>query len=538
MKLTKLPIFLFTFFLIHFSFAQDVKLKWGNTVTDKENMPFRIVGKDATGYYVTRAGGSDFALEKFDFEMNRVWTKPLTVTIAKNKNATYEAVIKTDKKILYFTNNYDKKTKTKNFFVSNVSQEGVLDPKLNEVNSFAELDSKGAITNDIVLSEDKKSILLFTKIRDEKADVDKLYYKVLDENLSVIAQSIIELPKSSEVNKIMGYTFDSAGNIFIAYNVNVKKENKSNDAKNDFKYYITAFYPATKEYKVIDLIKEYGMEANEFGIAEIALKVDQNATFIYAAGFYSDRNLYSLVGTVGTFAMKIDLLKCSSVFAKKKVFDPAFLKEVYARSGDEADDKKKNPEDEAKKFKNFERLDNYEIRKIFIDTNGELTLVSEQDYILSTTTTSTASTGVTTTHTTYYYYTMNVLVTKFDNTGERKWCTHIPKNQCAGVGPGFYYSIGIFKRNGNIYVMYNDNPLNGITLLPKQSATATAQKSQLALITIDASGKATKSVLMAASSTGTGIEIPVKHSEQFFDEEVMVVGYLKDQYKIGKIEIK
>jgi len=96
----------------------------------------------------------------------------------------------------------------------------------------------------------------------------------LDENLLVIVQSIIELPKSSEKNEILVYTFDSAGNIFIAYNVNVKKENKSNDVKPDFNYHIMAFYPAKKEYKVIDLRKEYGMEANDFAIAKITFKID------------------------------------------------------------------------------------------------------------------------------------------------------------------------------------------------------------------------------------------------------------------------
>ena len=236
--------------------------------------------------------------------------------------------------------------------------------------------------------------------------------------------------------------------------------------------------------------------------------------------------------------MKIDLLKGSSLFAKKKVFNAAFLREVYARGLDETDDKKKNPQDEAKKVKRLERLYDYEIRKIFIDTNGELMLVSEQDYIESTTNTSTSSTGVTSTHKTYYYYTMNVLVTKFDTTGERKWCVHIPKSQRAGIAPGFYYSIGIFKGNENVYVIYNDNPLNGTTLLPKQSATLTAQKSQLALITIDANGKVTKGILMGATSTGTGIAIPVKYVEQFSGKDVLVIGNLKDQYKIGKIDLK
>jgi len=533
MKLTKLLFFLFSFFLICFSFAQDVKLKWSGTIdNDKTNMPFRILGKDETGYYITKAG-SDFALEKFDFEMNRIWTRPLAVNISKSKETIYEKIVMTDKKIILFTCYYDKKTKTKFFYASEISKEGVLDPTLNNVNSFADLDSKESIINDIILSEDKKSILLFTKIRDEKSDIDKLYYKVLDEKLVVIAQSIIELPKLSEKNKIQGYTFDSAGNIFIAYSVNVKKENKANGVERDFNYYIMAFYPAKNEYKVIDLRKEYGMEANDFAIAKIVLKIDQNSTFIYATGFYSDEKSFA---ATGTFIMKIDLLKGSSVFAKKKVFDSAFLGEVYARSADETDDKKKNPEDEAKKVKSFERLYDYEIRKLFIDSNGELVLVSEQDYIESRTTTSTASTGVTTTHTTYYYYTMSVLVTKFDNTGERKWCAHFPKSQCAGIAPGFYYSIGIFKQNENVYIMYNDNPLNGTKLLSKPSATTTAQKSQLALITIDTNGKVIKSVLMAASSTGTGIEIPVKYCEQFSDKEVLVIGNLKDQYKIGKIE--
>ena len=60
-------------------------------------MPFRILGKNESGYYIKKAG-SDFALEKFDFEMNRIWTKTLAVNISKHKDAIYEKIIMTDKK--------------------------------------------------------------------------------------------------------------------------------------------------------------------------------------------------------------------------------------------------------------------------------------------------------------------------------------------------------------------------------------------------------------------------------------------------------
>lgn len=514
----------------HVLCAQDIDLKWGGPVKKSKAIPSDVLGKDETGFYIIKTSG-DIFLEKFDHNMNFLWTKKLEIYLTKRDKTVYEGIAIVNGKVIVFTSFYDSKTDTKKLFATHISPAGVIDTKLYEVNSFDNLASRNSVIYDIKVSKKMNSILIFSNFREKNTEKETFHYKVIDENFIQKSQAFIELTYSGVNTTIVDYVIDNAGNIHLVYSVNLKKEevgNKTNDDKIDFNYYILSYYPATKEYK------EYDMRVGDYLITGISIIIDEESRFMYVPGYYSEKKFNALKGTI---ISKIDLINKKVVYAKQKEFEPAFLAVVYGKAIDDNDD----DNDDAKKktkSKGQGQLYNYDIIDLFVNENEEVVLVSEQYYVKVVTTSYTSANGVTTHSTTYYYYYNNVLVTKFDSDGDRSWCSNIPKYQVTTNDGGFFSSIGVFEHNDVIYVIYNDNPLNGTGIASKQYRTKSPQKSQLAMVTISSNGELKKRILMPAPSAGKGIGTRPKFCEQVTDSEVILIGYLASNYKLGMIELK
>ena len=523
---------LFLFFLTSFLnvlHAQNVELKWGLPVKKTKAIPTDVLGEDETGFYIIKYRGGAY-LEKFDRNMNFLWTKKIEIYLTKTDKAVFENIILINNKIIIFASFYDGKTDTKKLFATYISPAGVIDPKLHEVSAFDKLSSKNAVYYDVTFSEKNNSILVFSNFRDKYKEKEQFHYNIIDDNFIQKNQAFVELTYSGDNTRIVDYTIDNASNIHLVYRVNLKKEeadNKSNDDKIDFNYYILSYYPATKEYK------EYDMRVGDFIITGISVLIDKDSRYMYVPGFYSDKRENALRGT---FISKIDILSKQVIYSKEKDFDPAFLAVVYAKPFDEDDKKKAEEPNEKKKGK--EQLYDYDIVDLFVNDKEEVVLVSEQYYMRVVTNTYTNANGTTSTSTTYYYYYNNAMVTKFGADGDRLWCSSIPKSQVTTNDGGFFSSIGVFTYNDVVYVIYNDNPKNGTGIASKQYRTINPQKSQLAMVSISSDGTLKKQVLMRAPTSGKGIGTRPKFCSQISDDEVILIGYQSSKYKLGKIDLK
>ena len=528
MKTIKLLLVTALIFNTHFLMAQDVELKWGGPVKNsRTSTPTDVLGKDETGFYILKDISGVF-IEKFDSNMNLVWSTELKIYFSKNEKTIFENVLITKNKIIVFTSLYNSKTETKQLFACYISKDGKIDSKLYEVNSFTNLGSRRAVYYGLTLSENKETILIFSNFREKNTETEKFHYKVIDEHFLQKSQSFVELPYAGTNTSILDYIVDNAGNIHMVYSVNLRNEeigNKRNDDKIDFNYYILSYYPATKTFQ------EYDMRVGNYLISDISLIIDKESRFMYVPGFYSDKNINALKGTI---ISKIDLINKKIVYTKEREFDGAFLAVVFGKAFDDTDDR----EDNKKKAKEKRHLYSYDIRGVFVNENEEVVMVSEQYYMRTVTTTSTTASGATITRTTYYYYYNNVMVTKFDSNGDRAWSSNIPKFQVTTNDGGYFSSIGVFQHQDMIYIFYNDNPDNGAVMATKQLRTKNPQKSQLALISINGSGELKKSILMRAPDRGKGIATRPKFATQVSSNQVVLLGYLAGQYKIGKIEVK
>ncbi len=524
---------LLIFVLSHFNCfvsAQDVSLEWGNDVKkSRSGDPSYVLGKDETGFYVIKNSGSIY-IEKFDLNMNILWTKKIEIYLTKVSKTSFENVLITKNKLIVFTSFYDSKANTKQLFATHISKGGVIDTKLYEVNLFENLTSRHDVYFDVQLSKKTNSILIFSNFRERDDQKETFHYKVIDENFVEKSHAVIELPYKGTNTSIMDYVIDNAGNIHLIYSVNLKREeenNKSNDDRIDFNYYIMSYYPSTKEYK------EYDMRVGNYLITGISILIDDDSRFMYVPGFYSEKKINALRGTI---ISKIDLLNRQVVYSKQQVFDDAFLAVVYAKPLDDDDNKKESKS--KKKAKGKDQLYDYDIREVFVNEAEEIVMVSEQYYMHAVTHTTTSANGTTTTYTTYYYHYNNVLVSKFGTTGDRQWCSNIPKYQVTTNDGGFFSSIGVFAHKDMVYIIFNDNPKNGTGIAAKQYRTINPQKSQLTMVSLDGSGTLKKRVLMPAPQYGKGIGTRPKFSSQVSPNEVILLGYIHGTYKLGKIDLK
>jgi len=543
---------LFLFFLTSFLnvlLAQDVELKWGLPVKANESVPTTVLGKDETGFYIIKHHyypdlikqkyHSVVYLEKFDTSMNFLWTKKIEIYLTEYKKTVFEKIILINNKIIVFASFYDSKTDTKKLFATHISPAGVIDTNLCVVSAFDKLASKNAISYDVTFSEKNNSILIFSSFKDTYKEKERFHYKVIDDNFIMKNQAFIELAHSGNITRIVDYTIDNAGNIHLVYKVDLQREvvdNESNDDTIHFNYYIHSYYPATKEFK------EYDMRVRDYIITGISVLIDKDSRYMYVPGFYSDKRASALRGT---FISKIDILNKQVVYSKEKDFDLEFIAEVYAKPIDEFDKTKDEEQDEKKKGK--EQLYDYDIVDLFVNDKEEIVLVSEQYYmrvVIKGTSILVGLMGGDVYETNYYYYN-NVMVTKFDATGDRLWCSNIPKFQKTADDGGLFSPIGVFTHNDVVYVIYNDNPKNGTGIASKQYRTNNPKNSQLTMVSVASDGMLKKKVLIHAPIYGEELRTQPKFCSQISDTQVVLIGclsfnfgYLTYNYKLGKIDLK
>lgn len=121
---------------------------------------------------------------------------------------------------------------------------------------------------------------------------------------------------------------------------------------------------------------------------------------------------------------------------------------------------KMTPEDLSlfkKKTNDKLQLNNYFLRHLIPLSDGSFYLVGEQYYTyLDRIYDPRTNTTSTTEHFNYEY----ILVAYFDNKGKIQWINRIPKIQNSTNDNGYYSSFSLFKKNKDLYFIYNENNHN------------------------------------------------------------------------------
>jgi len=501
-------------FISFFASGQQIEVNWGPvTKADDRSQPDKIIGKDATGFYILKYG-KHAIIEKYSNDLQLVFSKELVVYVEKNKKADFENIYLLKDKIILFSSYYDKQNNRKNLFASYVSKDGIVDLKLYQVAFFENQEKGKDISFDISLANDSSRILIFSDLREKGKDKERFHYKIIDETFHEYIQTYIELPYQGANVAITDYQVDINNNIHMLYWLNLKKESKTGSVSENeslaSNYYLMSFYGQTKETKIYDL------RVGDNVISGIDMVLDAENKYLYIPGFYSEKSENAIKGT---FITKIDIANKNVVYDKERALSTEFLALFY-----------KNPERANHKTKD---LYNYDTRFIYVTNEGELFSVSEQYYVYTTSYYVPTQTGGY--YVTVHHYVYNHLIAlKYNAEGDLAWTAKVPKYQYTTNDGGFYSSVATFGYNGKIFMIYNDNPKNGADI-EATSVMSSPLKSQSVIVSIDKDGKIEKNILFKEQDRESILR--PKFTIQLSNNEVVIYAVRGKNYHYGKLKL-
>ena len=378
------------------------------------------------------------------------------------RNSDFEAFVRTDKQFYVLYTLYDKPNNTEQLFAQEI------DPSSSKFKGKPKklLDVKGKIAGvfqggfsfyvsdkfDFQHSKSENKLLIHFRMKPEKRN-DKLSYDriglyVFDAGLNKIWGDIREMKYTEAQMDIEDYAVDDAGNAYLLgkiYKDGNKDQKRLGDEEINYKYEIMKLTGSDE----IAEFNELKLDDNRF-IEDLEIK-EQDENKMIIAGYYS--NAERLVIN-GVFVFIVDK---NTGEHKKNYYDiPLDVLNAYESRRVVKKNTKRDDNDDGIGFANLK------LRDIFIDDDGNITLIGEQYWMRKTGNTSVmpgiTAHGMQGNISRVYYYT-NILVTKVTPEGELAWMTKIPKSQIGvtGMGGMSYSKIGTDK---HLYVMYLDNEKN------------------------------------------------------------------------------
>jgi hypothetical protein len=489
---------------------EQVKISWSQEMEKSKYLNFaNVLGRDPDGFYIVNentlssisAGKNTAIIEKYDNNLNQVFSKDLIVKYHNNEVAYYSAH-SVGNQFYLFTTFWDNREKVKYFLANPVSRNGEIttDPKkLFEINE----QGRGAPSIQCRFSFDKTKVLLFTDLKDKKDEDESYYFKAFDQNLNTLWENTIKLPYTSKNFDIEKYIIDNNGNVHILGKV--KKDRKDREKGEPDSYYTLISYSyATKE------IKEFTPDLGDSYASGIGIKQDNEGNII-ATGFYSEKSENSLKGV---FYMKINPATQKIIIQKIKPFDTEFLTLFVSE----------------KKAAKGAELYNFSVDHIEIDKEGNVTIIAEQYYVQTYTTTS--SSGSTSTR--YVYNYNHILGIRFSPSGDVLWWAKIPKLQRGGSPTYFSYMYAI--KDNTMYILYNEHKKNIEDVDNKKMATLGNPKDAITvLVSIDNSGKISKVPMFEAKDDDGATIFKPTTAKYLSESEYLVLSTRGKKYKLGKI---
>ncbi len=438
-------LLILTILISTFSLTSQSEIKWGNVREYKTGSPDVLIGKDKNNYILYGKDNvkksplllsSNFinVIYNFNAQLNFESSNIFTLKKHKEKEIKLEEIIMLDKEIIVFSSYYDKKEKKSFAYgqVLNTKGESKSDiVELGEIQA-AKFRRKGFF--DFVVSANFTSFLVYENPPFEKYNNEKFKYKVYNKDLKIEWEAEIVLPFLDKEFAVHGYFLDANNNVYMIATIleelekGVKRKNTDNPHG---KKIVLVYDPVTKELTELDLKMKSTQRPTE-----MAISVSDEA--IKIVGFYADGKTIS---AKGVFFYEVSTQTKQIIKSEFKEFSKEFVSYFV---GDKKADKEYG-------------LFNYEIRDIVLHKDNSLSFVSEYYKYFERCHTDPKTGRQTCTHN-YLYH--DIIVTRINPEGKVSWTTRVPKRQHTVNDNGYYSSFAFGHKNGNIFLVYNDNPKN------------------------------------------------------------------------------
>ncbi len=369
-------------------------------------------------------------------------------SILKEANMDLESFTLLNNELSIITSQYDKVKKNNSLHIS------TLDKKELKLNTPKKINSIPANTRynkggfKYSLSYNRKYLSTIqiapSNLGGKKQGVDKI--KVFDEQLNFLWEKEISegLPNGNDEKYYsINYEVDNEGNVYhLVETFKSKEYKKNNRGKPNSAYTIIAY---TNEG---NSVSRYDISLDDLFMINLKFKIS-NTGKIICSGFYSTKNPSTIIsigkghGINGIFYQVINLEKEENPIEIKtiKEFDADFLGEYRSD----------------KKVAKGKGLPNFKLDDIIVRKDGSVVLLAEQYSIIHNMNYNkkAGDAGVT-----LSYEYQDIIVVNVSMNGEIEWITKIPKDQYTHSDSGFYSSYNYLINDGNIHLIYNDDPRN------------------------------------------------------------------------------
>lgn len=512
--------------------AQDINISRGPEYVDDPGTNIAdILGDDGTGILMLRMGKNDYYIEKYNYDMVKVFSSKIVLPAAGKKEYEMEQVLLVNSRVYLFASFYEKDALTNTLYGVVIGEDGQM---VGDVKELAILPGKNkghSGTFDVSLSEDSTKILIVKHEDSGKQEGEKVGLKVINTDLTKLWEKDFGLDYKQKNYDLKTAKVDKSGNVHMIAKIYIPAKERVKGGP-IYNYEVFSYYHSYGELKL------YTVDLGDNYINDVDIRVNENDVLV-GAGFYSEKSTYSLKGA---FYFTID----PEIRAVKKVSYKAFTAEFLMNFMSAA------------KVEKGTELANYVIREIYTKPDGGAVLVAEY-YLYTETTTHTYTNGIITKTTTTYRWLYNdVIAADVSASGEIQSYSCVPKkqmfrysttNNVYGGGVGFVYSnrrplayLGIATMfvNGKLNIVYNENPKNllisgtnkGMKVMdnPKGSITT--------LATVDENGIVTRLPLFTARDKENNEKAIVKPRYHVNTSENTMILFCEfgTKYKFIKLE--
>jgi len=500
----------------------NLKTVWGPEIKSSKKSSFEgIIGKDSKNIYALQEyanRGDATKIELLSYDKNTMKLKKSSIIKldADISNRSLELLTQLGENLYAFTYVTDKKTDKKTLSVQELDKNTLtLKPKTTKL---AEIDfgNKGRRNRgnfNVAISKNDEYILVnYINPREDKYSRQQVGIKVYDKNFKLLWEKLDELEFPDDYFILKSMSISNSGNVFVLGNVIPEKRVRSSK-KQEFQLYAYT--------NLGDDIVQYPLIIKDKYIDQMTLALTENDDII-VGGLYGLKDMSKISGT---FYLRIDGNTQQVEASSFKEFPLDFITEGMTERQEKKTKKK------AEKGKDV-GLYSYELRNLTIATDGSVSFIAEQSYVVVNTYTD--ANGVT--RTTYTYYDNDIIMVNVNPEGKIVDNIKIPKYQRASTPIFSSYLLGL--DDDKAYFIFNDNVKNLLINERSKMKPFTGQKKAVAVVvTVDANGRQKKSALFNAKEVGTLLRPKV--SKQFkTGEELYLVGQKGKKLSLGRINLE
>lgn len=469
-----------------------VQMLWGEEVmSHHKDKNVQIIGKDSAYYLLV-----DGEIEKYNQSFELLKSEKIDL-MYKKYTQEFEHIEYTDDYLYLFTSYVNRKLKKKFLFVQQIDKNTLKSVKKLQKIAEIPIDYLTNHPNFYFKSSETTQLIYCINSIYQQSELSVFVYNEQFEFLW--KKENIEIEKS-HFFKIEDVFIDEEANVHLIGILSKQKFLKKQKAKvyQNYSYQLLSFFEQGNTLKKEEISFE-----NKF-ITNIKMNLNVNNNLLLI-GFYLTNK-----GKQGTFYVKLNKNSHQFVLTKfhkldQKVFEEGIYEELLTYG--------------------HPVIFDYIFKNIHVQKNGEVTLLTEQHYILEETKQKSPTKALFF----YHYHYNNLLLFHYNIEGELIWKQHIPKHQFSHNDQGYFLSIASLLSNNKLLIVYNDHH-------KKHSFATLFPKSTITFIKVNLNnGHYQKDFFQEIKKLDVFL-IPKKH--KLFDDELLMLGKKGKHHRLVKIQMQ